>query len=239
MMYLAYLDESYGTRLSAMSLLLVPAEEWNATFDALHQFRRDLRNKDGIQVRRELHATLFVNGRGRLGNRMVPKSRRWDIFLEALFLLAGTPSLSLMGGVCLHGSELRLLERLVNRLQRKVKSLDSQALLISDAGHELEYTRLVRRLRVYNPIPSAYGVWETGQTSTNIPADRIIEDPVFRDSRNSYFIQMADFCAYALLRREEPIADKRRFGLERAFEFLEPILVKEANSNDPLGIVRL
>ncbi len=33
----------------------------------------------------------------------------------------------------------------------------------------------------------------------------------------------SDFCAYALLRQERPIASKTKYGLDQAFNLLEPI----------------
>lgn len=92
---------------------------------------------------------------------------------------------------------------------------------------------------VYNPIPSRFGVWtDTGLPTKNIPIDRIIEDPFFKKSEQSYFIQLTDFCAYALLRRERPVPSKTKYGIDQAFNLLSPILVREASTRDPEGIIR-
>ena len=93
-------------------------------------------------------------------------------------------------------------------------------------------------MKVYNPIPSRFGAWEEGKVHKSITLDRIIEDPVFKSSKSSYFIQLADFCAYALLRRERPLPSKTKYGLDKSFLTLEPVLVKKASSSDPYGIVR-
>jgi hypothetical protein len=116
---------------------------------------------------------------------------------------------------------------------------DSHALLIMDEGKESEYTRLRRRMGVFNPIPSKFGVWrDTGTKTKNIPIDRIVEDPFFKKSDQSYFIQLVDFAAYALLRREHPIPSKSKYGLHEAFNVLKQILVQEASPRDPEGIIR-
>ncbi len=92
---------------------------------------------------------------------------------------------------------------------------------------------------VYNPIPSRFGVWrDNGKATKNLPLERIIEDPVFKKSEQSYFVQLADFCAYALLRRERPVPSKTKYGLDQAFNPLSPILVREASTRDPEGIIR-
>jgi len=113
------------------------------------------------------------------------------------------------------------------------------ALLIMDEGKNVRQTRLLRRMAVYNYIPSRYGVWfDTGTRSKNFPIERVIEDPWFKDSRESYFIQLADFCAYALLRRENQLPSKNKYGIHEAFALLEPVLFRDATRYDPDGIIR-
>jgi hypothetical protein len=93
-------------------------------------------------------------------------------------------------------------------------------------------------MAVYNPIRSRFGVWEDGKEYKNMPTELIIEDPSFRRSSQSYFIQLADFCGYALLQRERPTASRMRYGIHEMFPTLEPICVKEANPYDPFGTIR-
>jgi Protein of unknown function (DUF3800) len=73
------------------------------------------------------------------------------------------------------------------------------------------------------------------RSPANIPVELILEDPVFKVSQRSYFIQLADFCAYALLRKERPLASKTKYGLDTAFELLNPVLLTQATRYDPQG----
>ena len=66
----------------------------------------------------------------------------------------------------------------------------------------------------------------------------MIEDPFFKDSKQSYFTQIADMCCFSLLRRELPIESRSRYGVDKAFDTLAPILCKEASGRDPEGILR-
>jgi hypothetical protein len=62
---------------------------------------------------------------------------------------------------------------------------------------------------------------------------------VFRISRTSYFIQAADFCAYALFQKEKQTPSRAQFGLHQSFESkLGKICVLAANPQDKFGIVR-
>jgi hypothetical protein len=238
-MHIVYIDDSGDETTFILSALAISDDLWQETFQAVKQFRQDLKKSDGIFVHKELHAWKFISGRGAISDHIVPKGRRCQLFKETLRTIAKLPNVKLFNAVFPAGQKARTFERLLNRINRAMDDWDSRAILICDEGDEVLYTRLARKMRIYNPIPSMYGTWgETGSDWKNIPIDRILEDPFFKKSERSYFIQLADFCAYALLRRENPIASKTKYGLDKAFELLVPILMLEANKNDPRGIIR-
>jgi hypothetical protein len=238
-MHLIYIDDARDEVLCVFSALALRADQWRAALQQIRQFRHQLKQTDGIYVYKELHAWKFVSGRGQIASRVVPKGRRCQIFKDALQVVASLPTAQLFNAVFPVRQQLRAFERLLNRINRAMDEWGSWAILICDRGSEAEFTRLVRKMQVYNPIPSRYGRWsDTGTSIRNIPIDRIVEDPFFKDSQKSYFIQMVDFCAYALLRRERPLPSKARYGLDQAFQILSPILVRSASSKDPDGIIR-
>jgi hypothetical protein len=121
------------------------------------------------------------------------------------------------------------------RLHNNVQKRGVRAVVISDEGKEEAYTRLRRRMGAYNPIKSKYGSWGGGKAFRNITIDNILEDPLFKSSKRSHFIQMVDCCAFALLRSENPTPRAQKYGIDSAFDLLDPILVREANPNDPRG----
>jgi len=97
---------------------------------------------------------------------------------------------------------------MVNRINRTMAEWKSNALIVHGEGKD--YTSLIRRMGVYNPIRSKYNCWPDGEEFRNFPTDRILEDIFFRKSHKSDLIQMADFCAYALFRSEFPLPSKTR-----------------------------
>jgi hypothetical protein len=115
-----------------------------------------------------------------------------------------------------------------------------RAFILADEGREREITTAIRKMRVFNPIPSRYGEWASGARTQNIPTVRIIEDPVFKQSHRSYFLQLADFVAFALLKREvSPTPAVKKYGIHEMFdEALAGICFRKASPRDPLGIVR-
>lgn len=237
-MHLVYLDDSRDESLCVCTALVISADQWHDALTQIRQWRRALKRSDGIFVYKEFHAWKFVSGRGRISDRAVAKGRRCEIFREALGVLRDLPSVSLFNAVFPRAADLTAFERILNRINRTMQDRDSYAMLIWDQGKEAEYRRLTRRMRIRNPIPSMFGEWEPGTYAKDIPLDRIIEDPVFKDSEQSYFIQLVDFCAYALLRRERPIPSKTRYGLDKAFDIVSPALFRKATRRDEEGILR-
>jgi len=128
-----------------------------------------------------------------------------------------------------------------SRLQKRSSEQDSQILVIADEGKEEELRRIARRSKVWNPIGSQFGTWGDGSSWKNIPNDRLIEDPFFKPSHQSYFLQAADFVSFALLKSEvAPTAHVAKYGLDKVYVDLAPVCAKEASRKDPrgLGIVR-
>lgn len=240
-MWLIYVDDSMGDRLIAFSALAIHSDSWKDCFVKFKEYRRSLKQSHGMFVYKEWHATDFVAGRGNIGTQPVGKYDRSRVFLNTLrFVATSLPSSRVFNAIDAIKYEEWLFERLLNRIQRTMVSWNDTALIISDEGKELQYTKLLRRMSVHNPIPSMYGVWPgTGTRTVNIPTDRIIEDIVFKDSRKSFFIQLADFCAFSLLRKEEQLPSRNKYNIHCAFDLLDGICVKEASTSDPQGIIRI
>jgi hypothetical protein len=234
-MHLVYIDDSHDNANYCFSALLLDAAQWYHHFAYLKSLRNQLKASDGIFTTRELHATDFVGGRGNVAPQVIRRSRRVQIFNWYLDQLAAMPGLSIIHG-CMADEET-VFERILNRIDRTMQARNDVALIISDQGKN--YDGMLRRMRYVNTIPSAFGVWPSGNTTQNIPIQRIIEDIVYRDSESSLFIQAADFCAFALLRFLAPTNAATRLGFDRSVHRLDPVIFKTANRKCPhnLGIV--
>jgi len=234
-MHLVYIDDSYEHPYQIYSAIAVPANRWREFFERIKVWRRELNDSDGILITKEFHATEFCGGRGRLGPQVVGKYRRSRIFLEALELLNGMEGLRIFN-VCRTSRPEWALERLMTRIHKTMETWDSYATLIMDEGKEAEITRLLRKMGVYNPVPVYVG---PGQIELqNLPIQRILEDPVFKPSDRSYFVQMADFVAYSLLRKEKQLASKNAYGYHQMFDVLTNVVAREASIHDPMGVIR-
>jgi hypothetical protein len=244
---IAYIDESYDDEIFAMSALIVPVAHWRDTFEAVKAHRQQLKAVYGIFTSKELHALEFVSGRGRISERMIPKGLRAQLFRETMDMLAGLRHVHVISGAWpLEGMGKREIHakafsRIAERLQRRAVENGSHILRVVDEGKDVELRTIARRSAIYNMVGSRYGMWEDGSPAKNIPNDRLIEDPIFRSSARSYFLQLADFVAYALLKSETTVTPlAQRYGLHECYDKLKPIIITKASTKDPkkLGIVR-
>jgi len=237
-MHFVYIDDSGDEKSRCYSALILHESSWKHAQAEIKRFRRALKMSDGMFVTKELHANEFVAGRGRVGLQIIPKGRRCEIFRELLDLIVSLPNVHLMNAISSKANERVIFERLVNRINKAMNHWNSNAIIFHDEGKD--YTHLIRRMCVYNPIRSMYGAWPDGSPIKNFPLNRILEDIVYRDSKQSGFIQLVDFCAYALFRSEFPLPSKSKYGLDQAMNILHPICIKAAYNKDPrrLGIIR-
>lgn len=127
-----------------------------------------------------------------------------------------------------------------DEIERRLNVYAPRAVFVADEGHEYEITKALRKMQVFNPIPSAFGAWAGGTTTTNIKVERIIEDPFFKESHRSYFLQLVDCIAFSLLKREvTPTSNIKKHGINKMIdETLSQICYRPAAKKDPLGIVR-
>ena len=125
-------------------------------------------------------------------------------------------------------------------LSKRLLAYAPRAIIVADEGREDEITKAYRKMTVFNPIPSQFGQWEAGKNAKNIPLSKMIEDPVFKPSHKSFFVQLADCVAFALLKRETPPTPNiEKYGINHFFdECLAGVCFKKASPGDPLGIVR-
>jgi hypothetical protein len=254
-MHIMYVDESGDpgfkghARHFILSALVVPATDWRESFDRHHQMRRYLNATYGYPVRAELHAAALVDTRyggtyvRRLGGRRTRMRLYQDVMrnIPQIFPTAKTLSVYIDKDAAQTTSYQRdnylelawryLITRFHNFLTWNCQG--QPGLVFSDDMAPATVQALLRKMRVYNPVPSRYGPYY------NVPVRTIIEDPVFRNSEHSYFVQMADMIAHSLYRKIAVKGSYRRYNLHAFYDYLEPIALKEVSNKDPwnMGIV--
>lgn len=241
-MHFIYIDDSTERPLHVFSGICVPCDRWNDSFERLKRWREHLRDVHGIPLNYELHARKFLSGRNTGGAiRHLGRHKRAQIFYTGFKVTnwLNEHGVTVFNVANNDDDQFRAFERLLNRINRTMKARNSYCHLICDEGKNDQYRRLYRKLRVRNHIPSKFAAWGDGKATKNIPIDRIIEDPQFKESHRSYFVQQADWTAFALLRREKPTPRLKRSGTHKVFNVLsEDTLELVCNKNDPHGVIR-
>jgi hypothetical protein len=253
-MFIMYVDETRDpglvltspTDYYILSGLIVNEREWNDTIQNVIDLRRFIKDHWAIKQRAEYKGANIYGSRGDFYGVHVPPADRMHIYEEWINLEAKLPIRIL--NVCFRKVVLRstnpdypvyegawrfLIQRFNNFLER----IDSKehGIIIADEDNEKIIRKILRMMKVYNPIPKRYknGVL----TYFDKPIHMVIEDPVIRDSKHSYFVQLADLNAYALLRWELGNCEGPWVGLNKFFEKLDPVLLKAASLDNPWGIV--
>jgi Protein of unknown function (DUF3800) len=250
-----YVDESYDAKKFCLSAISIRYIDWHKSYNLVRDQRRKLKAKYGLYIRQEIHARDLVAGRGRIAPKGIGKNDRVAIFREMLSVTAKLPHVYLFN-ICLDtpafaDAQMTAWDRLLNRIERTMKEADKKwgiplsiyrprAMIFADEGKEDLIIRAYRKMGVFNPVPSQFGGWETGSAAKNIPIERIVEEPIFKKSHQSFLIQLADCVAFALLKKETPIASKSaKRGVPALFEeYLSGVCFKQASPGNKLGIVR-
>jgi hypothetical protein len=247
-MYLMYVDESGdpgNSKLASphyvLSGLIVNVADWEKCLQRLKTFRKSISETYKLSVRAEIHTSELIRVDKILAYRKIVKKDRISIMRDYAAQLPIIFDTAKIINICInkasHGGvpefQTMAWNRLITRYDTFLKkSVKDRGIIIADDSNEITLRNLLRKMRIYNPIKSHY------QGYYNAPVDSIIEDIFYRSSKNSYFIQSIDLVAHLLYRKEYPKGSLKKYGVEKMFNKIEAILLKEAASGDPFGIVR-
>lgn len=212
---LAYVDESGntgdpvkgGSLTYCLGCILIDADEWPSAFDNLLDFRRRLRSRFKLPMRAELKANYLIRNSGDIREIGLTPGERHLIYRAHMRILRSLPSraFTIVLSKGRHPSAApgeifnMTWEALLQRLARTSSTEHATFAVVHDEGENHAVRRWVRRARRYLTAGSAFG-----SGTLHNPAPLIVDDPVPRQSHQSYFIQLADLVAYAGFRAVVP-----------------------------------
>lgn len=237
------------TRYFALAGMVVHELRWRTYLDQLIAYRQRMRNQFGLKLREEIHATKLISRPGSLVR--IKRNDRLTILRAFADELASMPDINIINVLVdkqgkptnydAFGSAWQaLIQRFENTMSHRnfpgPANPDERGMIFPDNTDDKKLVALLRRMRQYNPVPNQP---HFGGGYRNLTLSTIVEDPSFRDSEFSYFIQAADVAAYLLFQHMAPNAYMRRKGGRAYFGRLDPVLCKVAATHDPEGRVRL
>ena len=249
-MRIYYAMEAEDLRRHVRSALGVDVWAWNRFNRLVHDWRHSLERRYGIPVDLGLRPDELVSAPQSCtcGCYPQPATRPGvEVIAEGLRLIEDFAVES--GGVrvtnvCLDKDDIPAyrrvgLDRLFNRINATAAQAGGHAFVIFGQEPEEMVSSLYHKLRDYNPVPTRHGACDDGWRTRNVPIDRIIGDPAFRDPNSDCLLQVAGLVAHALLWQEEPPGeDTDGVGLGSAFATLDHALNRRASRSDPQGVVR-
>jgi hypothetical protein len=255
-MFLMFVDESGDTglvrsptRYFILCGMVLHELRWDQHVNTLLAFRQDMKARFGLKFREEIHATDLINNPGPL-NR-IPKHHRLEIVRSFADCLGSMTDINLISVVVdkqgkATGYDVfqKAWEALIQRFENTIshhnfpgpRNPDERGMLICDNTDGMKLVRLVRRMRVYNPIPNRM---DLRRGYRNMALRFIIEDPNFRDSQHAQMIQAVDLCAWLLKQMVQPCGYMRKKYAAKYFLRMQNILCRVAAPRDPQGVVRL
>lgn len=264
-MYLMYVDESGDCgkpsdnspcRYFCLTGVVVHELDWRGAMTDLLSFRRWLKGRYGIPLDAEIHAANMIAKLKSVHPSLqaLKKYERLAVIRHFADALAGIPVLRVVsvvvdkhGAVPDKGEVFRwawysLFQRFENTIRRKnfpgPNGQQECGIVFPDDTDGGKLTRFLTHMRVNNflRVPDA-----GRHIVVNQPIQWLIEDPLMRDSRQSYLIQAADCTAFLLKQLVDPSAFMRKHGGNAYFGRLQPIVCKQASFKDAsgMGIVRL
>jgi hypothetical protein len=266
-MYLMYVDDSGDcgmpadgspSHLFCLSGLVVHELRWRDTLSELAHFRRWLRGQYNVNIEDELHAAEMISKPSKVAASLqaLAKHERLAIIRNFADAIASLSDVSIInvavdkrsGRVPNKDEVFRwawysLIQRFENTIRYQnfpgPRNADDRGVIFPDNTDGQKLRRFLETMRLRNrlKVRQRSGAFHYKDEPIRV----IIEDPILRDSRDSYFIQAADCAVFLLKQSIEPSSYMRRHGGHAYFSRLDPVLCKRASDKDPggMGVVRL
>lgn len=245
------------TTLFCLAGVVVHELAWQDTIKQLLQFRRWLKRRHGIFLEAELHTAEMINKPKKLhaSIQSLPKHTRLAIirnFADEIARLKDVNIISVVldktKGVATTDDVFNytwcsLFQRLENTIDYKnfrgPSNPQERGIVFPDDTDGGKLTQLLARMRINNKLKINLGSGAT--TTVDRPIRLVVEDPINRNSSQSYLIQAADCAAFLLKQYMQPSNYMKQCGGNAYFKRLDPVLCKAASRKDPekMGIVRL
>jgi len=249
-MYLVYIDESGDPGLPkanastrnayTIAVVIIKDTDWLTTLDEIKKFRKYLYNSFNISQSAELKASYLIHGNGTLRKYKLSQEARLNIYRMMLKLEQKVGTIqtwaivydkNLWENKYPHKSVFDVAwQNTIERLERFTINENDTCIMFPDEGNDKRIRYLLRKMRRFSRPNVKYPV----KTPLKRNATKIIEDPNFRRSEDSYFIQLADINAYAAMHHIFP---KKWFG-KNNWDYLGDCRYKDVNklTGGPEGI---
>lgn len=259
-MQIAYFDESgddgfpsYSSPLFTLSTIYLHYLNWKECQEAIHKFRRDLKDSFGLPVKIEFHTKYFLLNKNPYRNFKIPDDVRIKIIglfcdlianlnVKSINIVIVKPRIRSTKYDVLNWALIYSVQRIENDLNPALNP-NEKFMIITDSGRVGKMRKTTRKIQRINFIPSKFS-----PESYRREIKTLIEDPLPKDSKESYFIQLADLIAFIVYlygiymtgtgkysNRLDNLINKKT--IIEWMDRLEPSLNIKASGKDKYGVV--
>ena len=259
-MRIVYYDESgddgypkYSSPLFCLTAVYMHYLKWKENYEIVSEFRRKLKSEFNFPIKLEMHTKQFLLDKNPFRDFKFSRQDRKKI-LTLYCQMISKLELKVINVVSikdlLKKEDFDILDKTltysIQRIDNDLKSSSNpndRFVIITDNGRLGKMRKTTRKIQKVNFIPSQYS---TSKYRNEIKC--LIEDPLPKDSKESYFIQISDLIAYLVYNftlckygiGELP----NRLKLFTSFEeieswlnILKPVLNTKASKHNEYGIV--
>lgn len=240
-----YVDESGDpgtagspTKYFILSAVVIHEASWKNVLDDFLKLKRHFKERYGLMIKEEIHASEYLQKRVKFKNP-ISRNLRLDILKKCLDWMNSRNDISVFSVRIDKAGKVNpfeyawdiLIQRFDNTLAYKNfpgGTGDDKGMIICDNTDGDKLTTLLRKKRRYNPVWSRMDV-DAG--SRDIPLRAVIEDPVFRDSKHSFILQLVDVVAYFARQVYEPNKFVRQKGAKTFYGRLHNVINQHVTRN--------
>lgn len=248
-MYFCYVDESgdcgyynaqrpeqSGSKHFIITGIIVAENRWKLTLDSLKAFRKRIAREAYLPYHVEFHCAELIDPHKVKAFTQINVAERWMLVRSYAEVIGKNDSVSIISVVI--NKEESLLEpyqyltaaigELYKAFDDFLKTKEQNGLIFFDRANEKHINTYVRRL---------LGTGASGEPVPDIRISRIIEDPVFRVSTDSMFIQAADVVAYSLKEFAFPKGARKKFNADNIFSTMLSGRCLKTSAGNEMGII--
>ena len=208
-MYIAYYDETgddgypkYSSPLFVLTAIYTHYLNWEEAYKCIQNFRRQLKIDFNFPVKTELHAKYFLLNKNPYRKLNLSEDDR-ILIIDLYCKLIAELDIKIIN-VLINKKKLTIpkysvldkaLTYSVQRIENDLRKIDpsKKFMIITDPGREGKMRKTTRRIQRINFIPSKFNPESYRQEIKSL-----IEDPLPKESKESYFIQLADLVSYVI-----------------------------------------
>ena len=207
-MQIAYYDEAgddgypqYSSPLFVLTSLYLHHLNWQTSYSAILDFRKQLKNSFSLPIKLEMHTKHFLLDKKPYRRLRISDANKLTIIglycdliaslnLKIINIAIVKPRITNNGYQVLDTALKYSVQRIENDLNPAINP-NEKFMIITDPGRIGKMRKTTRRIQKINFIPSRFSPTTYSRQITSL-----IEDPIQKESNESYFIQLADLVSY-------------------------------------------